>query len=111
MSNSKSQPIADSDLGETVVPGQDASGHLEQTAVFPQKKPQGNRMDEKAKSAHSATPDEGAKSSDKGEKGKSTIGKYKLIKKLGQGGMGEVYLGEDSKLGRRAAIKVLSKQL
>jgi len=41
----------------------------------------------------------------------SLLGKYKLLKKLGQGGMGEVYLGEDTKLGRKAAIKVLSKGL
>lgn len=39
------------------------------------------------------------------------LGKYRLIKKLGQGGMGEVYLAEDTKLGRQAAVKVLSKQL
>lgn len=44
--------------------------------------------------------------------GKMThLGKYRLIKKLGQGGMGEVYLAEDTKLGRNAAVKVLSKQL
>lgn len=44
-------------------------------------------------------------------KGMTHLGKYRLIKKLGQGGMGEVYLAEDTKLGRHAAVKVLSKQL
>ncbi|MDB5343889.1 MAG: Serine/threonine protein kinaserelated protein [Schlesneria sp.] len=44
-------------------------------------------------------------------KGMTHLGKYRLIRKLGQGGMGEVYLAEDTKLGRHAAVKVLSKQL
>jgi len=36
-----------------------------------------------------------------------TIGTYRLLAKLGEGGMGVVYLGEHTLLGRRAAIKVL----
>lgn len=36
------------------------------------------------------------------------INQFKIIKKLGEGGMGEVYLAEDQKLGRQAAIKILS---
>ena len=39
------------------------------------------------------------------------LGPYEVLSALGAGGMGEVYLGEDTKLGRKAAIKVLSKGL
>ncbi len=39
-----------------------------------------------------------------------TVGAYKLTRKLGEGGMGAVYYGEHSTLGRAAAIKVLLPQ-
>jgi serine/threonine protein kinase len=37
----------------------------------------------------------------------TVIGNYKVVQKLGEGGMGVVYLGEHSVIGRQAAIKLL----
>ena len=39
------------------------------------------------------------------------IAHYKIIRALGKGDMGEVYLTEDTKLDRQAAIKVLPESL
>src|SRR5262245_31310572 len=40
-----------------------------------------------------------------------TIGQYRILARLGEGGMGEGYLAEDLKLRRKAAVKVIATAL
>jgi serine/threonine protein kinase len=41
----------------------------------------------------------------------SLLGHYRILKKLGAGGMGEVYLAEDTRLRCKIALKVLPENI
>lgn len=41
----------------------------------------------------------------------SRVGAYEVIREIGRGGMGAVYLAQDTRLGRRVALKLLSGEL
>src|SRR2546423_10709982 len=40
----------------------------------------------------------------------TTLSHYRIVSRIGEGGMGEVYLAEDARLNRKVALKLLPEQ-
>ena len=98
-SDSVTNTVVSTNFSETVVPGASATGGMDRTQVMgqpgtpepkpPSKKPEGDAKESK----------------------EQILGDFKITKKLGQGGMGTVYLAQQISLDRPCALKVMMKEL
>ncbi len=98
--SSQDDDATDQSLDETHVPGESGAGNLNEVA---------QAQDDAAARKPTAEKAESEKPPSKNKA--SQLGDFKLLKKLGEGGMGEVYLARQQGLDRNVALKVLSKQL
>jgi len=99
--------MADSD-SEKTNPAQSSGADFDETRIDDSSVPQ---PDMKATvAADAAKPKPKTKKKAAGKK-VTQLGDFRLSKKLGQGGMGEVYLANQVSLDRKVALKVLSKEL
>lgn len=103
MAASEPNRAAAADVGETKVPGS-PSNMAETNVATP---PESSRQDETAKAA--AKPVEGS-GEKKAVKKVTQLGDFRLEKKLGQGGMGTVFLATQQSLDRKVALKTLSPE-
>ncbi|MFH1138499.1 MAG: serine/threonine-protein kinase [Pseudomonadota bacterium] len=69
----------------------------------PEKKAPASRSQNKKDGAHSSAPGDAVV---KGVEGLKTVGRYEIIKKIGQGAAGVVYLGRDPYIKRNVAVKM-----
>src|SRR5262245_2149234 len=82
-----------------------ATGREERAAPMPESGEQGHTQT----AAVPTEPSDGLSSLDL--TGRVLAGKFKVLRKLGQGGMGQVYLAEQVSLKRSVALKVLRPEL
>ena len=91
------------ELAETNVPVPSAADNLGATVI-------GKDSGSTDSAAAKPKPQQMKTASEGGKKKVTQLGDFKILKKLGKGGMGEVYLAIQVSLDRKVALKTLSKE-